>query len=83
MKFQIAIAIWLGIFAVLLLFIRGAGHQKRVERRQYRAAPTSHDLSASHDLLMVVQIGCAAGGVVLLVLIFVFGDRILNLVCGG
>lgn len=84
MKLGIAIAIWLFIGCMGILFIYGAGHQKRFERRENRdrKVPSNHDLSASHDLLMLVQIACAACGVVLLFLMYLFGDKMLNLICG-
>ena len=81
MKLVMAIGVWLFILAMLILFIRGAGHEKRFERRQFRdrQPPSSHDLSAAFDLLTIFQIGCAAVGVVATVLIWLFGDQVLNL----
>jgi hypothetical protein len=80
-KFAIAIGIWVFIGAMLVVFIRGAGHQKRFERRQHRdrQPPAYHLFAATNDLLMIVQIGCAAVGVIALVLLFLFGDQFLNL----
>lgn len=84
LSFAFAIGFWLFIGAMVILFIRGAGHQKRFERRQYRdRQPASNrDLSAVSDLLTIFQIGCAAVGVVAIVLLWLFGEQFLNLVCG-
>jgi hypothetical protein len=81
LSFAFAIGFWLFIGAMVILFIRGAGHQKRFERRQYRdrQPPSYHVFTATHNLLMLVQIGCAAIGVIALVLLFLFGDEVLNL----
>jgi hypothetical protein len=44
--------------------------------------PTDHDFSRAADLLMIVRIACAAGGVICLVLLMIFGDQIADLIGG-
>jgi hypothetical protein len=84
-KFAFAIGFWIVILVLLVAFIRVAGNQKPVERRQYRdrQPPTNHDFTATHELLTIFQIVCAAVGVIALVLLFLFGDQFLNLIFGA
>jgi hypothetical protein len=44
--------------------------------------PSDHDLSRAADILMIVRIACAAFGVICLVLLMIFGDRIAVLFGG-
>lgn len=84
LSFAFAIGFWLFIGAMVILFIRGAGHQKRFERRQYRdrQPPAYHLFAKTHDLLLIVQIGCAAIGIAVIVLACLIGHPFLSLFCG-